>query len=706
MRLEAKGSWLLSLALLGNLVGCGGSSKSNQGFDTSLNDGPDSITDEAFKNARDKWKTLAASLGIGNNEAASPKELTSSLKTPSSVVLGALTDPTALNEINKKVAAEFASKAYASKCASVESFTEWTDRKAIVYNNGTEIDYSSKAKVYLLKYKLFGAAGTATVKGTAESNTRTGLVVIPTGTPVSTTTVNPLAGGAYPIVAYAHGGDAGLSYTGDIAKLFATFQSGHIIVAPTFPGEALCNAGLDTTKRSCDSSGNKADAVGTSLPWDNDVDELLGMHDCVARVARDANSAGNVPSGVDGAGVIDLKTALTGKTAKLSTSNALTAYAPASIVVGASRGGLVAQLALARVGAQASGFSEAYAKDNTTTWENVYGLGYGKGPSYFNCALTVSSPTTMTHARPRIALEYLVKGTFESSPLYALPGFHGMKDIFTPYLNGDKDLAYAQMEVYKRDIAFIGPLALGGLKKWQSYSTTTPGGAYGTLHSTADKVYGYGEAVVGFNALALFSTVGAVQDSTKIQTTAPWKMYGRLFEPVTYDAKDTYHANDAFLASESITPQDYILLVAEKPLATTPLNLEGLALTMASLAYGVNVADLTDIQKKVGRTLFLSGTSHSDSLTSLSVFAGVSDTTAATFAGIPGWTVNIKGTKSYKAATTFGGTALADLVKADPTVDATQYVQEQQADGTGITPLEAFATWRLNNSRGCSSVLP
>ncbi|MFY7930404.1 MAG: hypothetical protein ACOVS5_16130, partial [Oligoflexus sp.] len=83
-----------------------------------MNDGPGDVTDVAFKNSRDRWNALAAALGVGNNEASSREALVTSLSTPSSIILGALTDATKLTEIQTKVTTSFAAKAYATRCAA------------------------------------------------------------------------------------------------------------------------------------------------------------------------------------------------------------------------------------------------------------------------------------------------------------------------------------------------------------------------------------------------------------------------------------------------------------------------------------------------------------------------------------------------------------------------------------------------------------
>jgi hypothetical protein len=693
MRLEAKGSWLLSLALLGNLVGCGGSSKSNEGFDTSLNDGPGDVTDVAFKNSRDRWNALAAALGVGNNEASSREALVTSLSTPSSIILGALTDATKLTEIQTKVTTSFAAKAYATRCAAVDSFEEWTVTKPFAYKaDGTKDSSIEPAtKIYKMKYRLFSAKGDAATRGTAETTARSGLVIVPNAAYLTTTGAPSSA----PVVAYAHGGDSGLSYSGELARLFGKFQTNHVIVAPTYPGEALCKGGTDPTKKSCDAEGVDEAAVGKSIPWDTDVDELLGMYDCVAKASLAKDSGLNASQvsavGLEGDAAGTLLTALSGVTKKMGTG----AFAnfPASFIVGASRGGLVANLALTQVGAQLSAYSTAKAADAAATFEAVFGKGYGNAPSTFSCALSISAPTTFAHARPRIALEYMVKDTLKSSPLAGIPGFLAMNDVFKGYREGTQTLDDAVLEVTKRDITFTSGLLLAGLKQWKSFglAQTTPGGAIAFLHSTADKVYGYGETQLGYNALALFSGVSTVLTQTQTTTTAPWKTYARLFEPEVLDPKATYHVDSGFLGSYSMISKDFIILGVNEPL--TDAAREAGAVGLASVAF--TTATPTDAQKKVGRIIGAMGPTFS-SLVSALGSSTVNETVAGAVKTATG--ITVAGATKLEKATTFGGTKLGET--------ETEYLYEVRADNSKITPVEAFASWRLANSfNGCAAVL-
>ena len=262
----------------------------------------DDIDDAGVLARQAKWNEMATALGIGNNQAETSAALLTQLGTPSTYLT---TNTAGLPGLMTTLVTQYAAKANLARCAAIDSVTEW---KAASDATGAAV----AAKVYLMKYKLQTNSA-----GTAEDIVRSGLLVVPD------------AGSANArLVAYGHGGDSGLAYP-DVAANWGALQASNVIVAPAFPGEAVCNASTGSNK-ACDDSGNYAEAAGAAVPYDNDADDLLGMYDCVVRAYN-----GNVSSN---AAPFDLSAA-TGYADRLKPNGGGAHSAlPQSVLAGAARG--------------------------------------------------------------------------------------------------------------------------------------------------------------------------------------------------------------------------------------------------------------------------------------------------------------------------------------------------------------------------------
>lgn len=99
----------------------------------------------------------------------------------------------------------------------------------------------------------------------------------------------------YPLIMYAHGGDAGISFRNMATVLQNNLGKG-IVAAPSFPGEPICSittiggSSHNGFKRSCGDYEGKfikpaVDSEGERSPLNNDVNAFLGLHNAIARMA-------------------------------------------------------------------------------------------------------------------------------------------------------------------------------------------------------------------------------------------------------------------------------------------------------------------------------------------------------------------------------------------------------------------------------------
>ena len=518
---------VISSAILAT-QGCGNASSTN--VPKSVKDlTTTDITDAAVIARQAKWDEMATALGIGNNKAETSAELLTQLGSPSTY----LTDATRATEFATLVgtlATKYASTSGGARCHSVTSVTYIDEAK-------DSADASVAAKVYMMKFKTYSDATFAA----ADDVEHAAYLTIPT------------AASANPILTYGHGGDSGIGYT-EIKKNIGALQAATIVVAPTFPGESLCKVSTSATAKTCDESGSHFDSARTSVPYDNDADELLAAHNCVVKMAN------GIITGVTASDSVGVNAAIASKV-KRQGAGTYTAV-PTSVMVGSSRGSLAAMIALAKIGGHLS----------------IYGAGalpagYGMttSPSLFNCAAAVAGPIGPTVGKARIYFELLVKGTLENSAFINLPGLRTLKNIFDEYLASTMTVADAKLLAAQRDITFNSPLIHAALRNWTravaSYTgignaTADYRGALLQMAGFLDTVVPYTDTKLAYNVLLGVTgsaigkiTAGVAQAYPGINTTS------RLFEvPADYldgsALKSGYsdHFDNAFAASTSYYP--------------------------------------------------------------------------------------------------------------------------------------------------------
>ncbi len=516
----------------------------------------DDVDDETIKAGIARWDEIQEGLGIKGKAL-----------TETSSLLGDATEVATLVGLHT-------SSLYATRCASVTAFSQWEVVPTALDRDGTT---GVAAKIYKMKYKLKASTSAA------EENARTALVVVPDG----------CSSNSCPIVPYAHGGDRGLSYA-DIAGFFGDKQANHIIVAPTFPGEPLCKSGVSsgTDKTSCDSVGVDEVPVGTSIPWDNDVDDLMGVQNCLVKSFISKASGGSFFSALDNAIVTKVKT--------ISTDNTKTFYAlPLTIMAGFSRGALVADLAIARAGAALTaaltyvgGGGSLATYVNTKTGEPANSAGIAWFTTIPSCSIHMAGPAGSTMGIGRVLAELVVKGNVEQSNLYGLPGVPQLNALVSGYRDGSGSVSKSDVinMLAKRDVPLNAPLMQASLRDWSTFTLGASLGGTGKMlimHGAGDKVVPTSDSQVIGNVM------GGVFAAVHAGTSAP----GVLAAPVIFEktSSGSDHGDAGFHASVAYQPSAFWSTDALNTFATTYLgwgSYDGKTPAQTLAAWRTNVCNL------------------------------------------------------------------------------------------------------------------
>lgn len=471
--------------------------------------------------AATRWNDVMDGLGIKGKTAADRSTLINN------------------TDMNTKLIGLHTNALYATRCSSIESIALWDVVSTALDRDGTT---TLAAKVYKMKYKLKASTTTA------ETNARTALVVIPdTGCGTSNC----------PIVAYGHGGDRGLAYK-DIAGTFGSQQEKHIIVAPTYPGEPLCKAGVSSgaDKTACDESGVDEAPVGTSIPWDNDVDDLMGVQNCLIKFHAQAN--------------ISTKMKFIGGTGTF-------AALPMTFLAGFSRGALVAHLAAARAGAALTAAVAAFKAGGMsglgTYIYNKTGESGAAAAALFttlpSCSVHVAGPAGSTMGVGRLLAEMAVKGTVEKSSLVGLPGVLQLNELIKGYRDGSGTVTKDDVinMLAKRDVPLNSPMIAASLRDWSSFNLSTgAAGAAGKmliLHGEKDKVVGVSDTKI--NANILLGLYFTIQGDATLKAQAP----GFMTSPVIFkfpadgSATASHHGDATYHASVGYKYPDLLKSVVD-----------------------------------------------------------------------------------------------------------------------------------------------
>ncbi|MBP6218994.1 MAG: hypothetical protein KA436_10455 [Oligoflexales bacterium] len=609
------------LILLGLVASSCKQKPENQNVPPSLYELTQNHAREEEKWKQKKWDKFAETLHIGNNQVSLKDHkldsvlgidsqdaekmsrwlLEQQLSQPSGLLVDESKREVYRDYLNK-VSSSWKEKLYETRCSSIEGFKFL--HPAGGYQDGkfeTLVDKDGKpvASVYRLDYKL-----QSDWKGTPEQVTRTALLVIPQNKTKTS-----------PLLVYSHAGDRGLVY-GEIASIINQHQKKHIVLAPTFPGEVLYG-GSKKTAYECTQDEIMAPAVGSPSPWDRDIDEVLGAQDCIERLV----SASYLPG--QGSSPLDL--------AEISTRLREEAYVsptgyfqgrPLSLIVGSSRGGLTASLALAKSGVAWEGvFEEVHASSQGGAEEDqldfLQGLmsglaaqgpatgreeflenfleqeevkarlnparapkldrhllskAYGFYPARFSCSASISSPSSVLIGRFRLVLEILVKGNIEQTRFAKFPGLMDLKDAFTEYrLDRSEDpakLERAVLNVFKRDLPLLTPYMLAALRNWSKVDPmklfmqkSSQMGALLFLHGEEDRIVPFEQSKFAVNVIDKFRRSPEVLQKAWLgMGEKGHTLFSRGFRyEGPISADMTHHFDDAFLKSFSLIPHDFFV---------------------------------------------------------------------------------------------------------------------------------------------------
>lgn len=487
-----------------------------------------------------------ALLGHGSREETSKQLLTEQL----------MKAPTLITDIDKrdeylatlsKIKNLWSKDKNQTRCSAVTDFTYLHSAKikgpdSDVTNLDTFLDLVdekqlSLAHVYTMDYKLQSNA-----QGDPEEITRKGFIVIPDNKAKTS-----------PLMVYAHGSDRGLSYL-EISQVLGKLQKDHIIIAPTYPGEPLCKGWIDDHEL-CDHKGMYHPPVGESKPWQNDVDEVLGMHDCVYKALTKKDFS--APK--------SFKTILNDEAYRVQKSlDYFAGNNPSSMIVGSSRGGLVSMLAISKTGAAYESFTDDLSQINTP-----YGM-----PSQFSCVAAISSPSSILVGRLKLILEYLAKGQLKHTQASKLPGINQLEEIFKVYREDRSPIGTPEseaileklvLEIFSRDLAILGPYVLAGLKKWSDieWSEVKPlsqfrphMGSVLLLHGADDKVVPFEQTKISANILRTIAQTPMVLSKTRTQLTPELNLVFRGFRfRSPAESRDSHqHLDLGFMNSTSFIP--------------------------------------------------------------------------------------------------------------------------------------------------------
>lgn len=402
------------LALL-MLVACG-KTPGNSNLPTPLKDlAPDPTADRAFIAETERWDALRRELKI--SESKNEK----SLREPS-LILKDIPESHALHDaLTTELATEHLRTAQRTECAEVTGFEDLGSAKKL---NFSQFLFSELAGVrwYLMSYKR------KTTSGETDTVVNGAIVSVPDA-------IN-----TYPIIAYAHAGDAGLNQL-ELAGVFGDEQLNYIIVAPAFPGESIT------------ASKNFA-AVGTSEPYSTDAEDLLAAHNCLIDTQQ-------VPAFLLSVRA-KIKRRLTGTFAGQ----------PVSATVGTSRGGMASLI--------------AHAKNESL---RRAGLPQAK---YFSCAATAINPNSLTFGEFRVYLEAAVRGKAETTGFFTLPTAPQLNNFLKDYREGASAQETA-LGIQKRDATFNSQLILSSLRNW----STGGKGSVLFMHGTLDQKIPISQGVIG-----------------------------------------------------------------------------------------------------------------------------------------------------------------------------------------------------------------
>lgn len=381
-----------------------------------------------------------------------------------------------------------------------------------------------RGHVYLMTYKTGGQSGNQVYRA---------LISIPE---------DASATKQYPLMVFAHGGDAGSSFK-EVAMLLQENLGKFIVAAPVYPGEPLCSGNLfqgDRTNaytRTClDASGNPTGPsiapIGIKSPTRDDVNGLLALVDGISKLA----SGNSTTEFYDGNNVFYDNQAAD---SLIPFNDPDKAFGVKTIGVADSRGGATLYAAVGR-----AGFIFAAKKT-------------GEAPAYFSGLALFGAPSSFLVGQFRFLLQNFFNGVVPDN-LRALPMVPEFMDYFKGYRDAELGSKQERAElenlvgwISSSDITFLAPYVGVGLKNWTAlWSGNSAPASVALFHGTQDKVVPFTESVIAKNAFdSLFANVYGPSESKDLFDASVIPPGSQLFSfqsDVSYvsDPKSSYHVMD------------------------------------------------------------------------------------------------------------------------------------------------------------------
>ncbi len=319
------------------------------------------------------------------------------------------------------------------------------------------------------------------------------------------------SGDACPVIMFAHGGDAGLSFS-EMATLLQNNLGKFIVVAPTYPGEPVCGVETKTLgedgdyKRVCLNHDKQettpaVPAQGQKSPLRGDVNSLYALY----------NGLFNLMNSVDSSVSFDLSKV---------------------IAIADSRGGATLLATLGRAGFYAS-LAKECDLDNSQSFcpiiekmsqNNIY-ASYMKGAAFFY------APSSLLVGQFRLLTQNMMNSEMAKS-FDSLPMIPQLKDEFAAYRNapfGSNEEKTALNNLIgfigASDITFLAPYVSVAVQNFNyNVDNNFMPGSLLFMHGTQDSIVPYTESIISQTAMdSVFENVYGKDSGTSplVQNNIP-----------------------------------------------------------------------------------------------------------------------------------------------------------------------------------------
>lgn len=368
----------------------------------------------------------------------------------------------------------------------------------------------------------------------------------------------------YPLMVFAHGGDAGLTFK-EMATLLQENLGKFVVAAPVYPGEPLCTGAFfqgdqsNGYARSClDKNNNLTEpsipALGTKSPTRDDTNGLIAMVDAITQMSNPQEPANQDKISF---GVNNIFYDQAHDRSLIPFNDDQKMFGLKSIAVADSRGGATLLAAIGRVGV-------LFALQNGSRGDG----NYHPALTNFSGLSLVAAPTSLLVGQFRILVQNFVQGkVFEG--LLRLPMVPELNNYFKDYRDAEIGSDQEQAELMNlvgwlgaTDMTYLTPYVSIAVRNWTALSlgVSAPGSIV-MLHGTQDKIVPFTESLIVKKGMdTLFANIygpSANHDLFDASVVPPGSQLFSFQSDTAYvnDPKATYHVTDAsFMTSHLINP--------------------------------------------------------------------------------------------------------------------------------------------------------